>query len=58
MTMNADNNKGEDILTFHFEKVGLLIGICRRSFDCLKLLLVPKNEHRWSRNLLTNPEIL
>lgn len=41
-----------------FEKVGLLLALVRRSFQCLKVILVPKIQHKWSRNLLTSQEVL
>lgn len=48
----------EEILTITVEKVGLLIGLMRKSFDCLRLLLTPRSEHTWTKNLLTGPEML
>lgn len=45
---------GSEMNSFLFEKVGLLFGICRQSFECLRILLVPRADARWSRNLLTN----
>jgi hypothetical protein len=44
--------------TLKIDKVGLLIALIRRSFHCLKIILVPKIEHKWSKNLLTAQEVL
>ena len=41
-----------------FDKIALLLGLIRKSFHCLKLLLVPKLQHKWSKNLLTAQEVL
>lgn len=51
---------GKEISTIRFEKVGFVIAICRRSFDCLKILWIPRTDPQmaWSRNLFTNQEIL
>lgn len=35
-----------------------MIALLRRSFESLKLILVPRSEHAWTRNLLTNSEVL
>lgn len=45
-------------MTIKVEKVGLLIALMRKSFDSLRLLLTPRSEHTWTKNLLTGPEIL
>jgi hypothetical protein len=50
--------KGDDIMTINFEKVGLIVALARKSFDVLKLLLVPREKCAWSKNLLTSQEIL
>ena len=44
---------GDELHTFNLEKIGLLIAVFRKSHDCLKLLLVPKVEHRFSSNILS-----
>jgi hypothetical protein len=54
----TDFKTKEELKTLRFEKVGLLIPLLRHSYECLKILLIPRSEHSWSKNLLTHFEVL
>ena len=56
--MLTDFKSKEELHTIRFEKVGLLIPLLRHSYECLKILLIPRSEHSWSKNLLTHFEVL
>jgi hypothetical protein len=48
----------KEIGVLRFDKIAILVALIRRSFQCLKILLVPKIQHKWSKNLLTSQEVL